>query len=232
MRNRLPRARHDIDRPARMDEADRARQRDLVGLHDDDLALDAAQIGTGVARGDAAAVDHHAVEIPLPCPRIVFDRNAGRPEHIVQGGQDLARIDMAFLRKEQALRKTPGQGGLERGDLLRADALVSAGQPRVALEVRAIARMRDEQRAVERRLRQRLPPQIERPQTEARNHRLGRLALAQRREHPARPMARGLRHGRIAAFIERDPAPRFREQESLPCARNARADHADGRRKI
>ena len=188
-------ARHDIKRPARMHQTDRARQRDLRRFDDDDLALDAAQIGAGiVARGDAAAIDHHAVEIVRRRRRLEFDRHTGGAQRVVQGGQNLARIDMALSLEVQAVREAPGQHGLELGKFIGVDVPVRAGQPVETLDIGAVARMRDHQRAVERRLRQRLAPQIERAQAEAGDQIFCGLALAIRRQHAAGPMAGGLRH--------------------------------------
>ena len=46
-----------------MDQPHRARQFYLVGLDQDQLALDAAQLRLRIARGKPAAVDHEAVDV-------------------------------------------------------------------------------------------------------------------------------------------------------------------------
>src|SRR2546429_9686487 len=85
-----------------MDQAHRPRQFYLVGLDQDDLALDAAQAVLPVARKNSAAIDHDAIDIILCRIAVEFERAAGGREARVQFRQHAARLDMAFLGLEQA----------------------------------------------------------------------------------------------------------------------------------
>ena len=60
-----------------MDQPHRARELDLGRLDHDHLALDAAQLALRVARGQAAAIDHDAVEIVRVRVAAKFDPAAG-----------------------------------------------------------------------------------------------------------------------------------------------------------
>ena len=225
-------ARHDVERPARMDQAHRARQRDLAGLDNDDLALHAAQVGAHVARGQPAAVDHGAVEILRLRRGVEFNSNTRGAQPLVQFGQRTARLDVAFIVEEQRCMKTAGEIGFQASKLGCIDMAVPVGKPAEALEVGAVARMRDDEGTVERRLRGFATPQIERAQAEPCHQRFRRLALAIRRQHSTGPVAHGLRHRRVAALVQRDLAACFRKQQRLPGAGDAGADHADRCRRL
>src|SRR6185312_9413584 len=88
--------------------------------------------------------------------------------------------------------------------------------------------MRHHQRAVEWRIGQFAPPQIECAQAEPAYERFGFLALAIGREHAAGPVAGREHHRFVAALIERDVVPGLREQQGLPRAGNASADDGNG----
>src|SRR5260370_20949329 len=86
-----------------MDQAHRPRKLYLIGLDQDDLALDAAQACLRVARRKAAAIDHDAVDIILGRIAVEFEGAAGGAEARVQFRQHAARLDMAFIGIEQAI---------------------------------------------------------------------------------------------------------------------------------
>src|SRR3981081_721963 len=101
-------------------------------------------------------------------------------------------------------------------------------EPGKTFEVGAVAWMRDDQRAIEWRVRKMLAPKVERADAEPADHGLRGLGLAPGREHAAGPVAGRLRHGRAAALVQRDRAAGLREQQRLPRAGNACAYDGDG----
>ena len=191
-------ARDDIERPARMHQPHRARQRDLVGLDDDRLALDAAQSPVDVvARGKAAAIDRRCRRVGV---RVAFglelDVDAVRRQPLMQlpAARGAARHG---LRRERTARRESGRRARVRAQrCARASMpLVMFGQPREAVEIGAVARMRYHQRAVKRR----------RPATCSRHSSSERVPsrvmtgsaaslFAPRRQHAAGHVAGGLRH--------------------------------------
>ena len=104
-----------------MDQPHRAGQLDLVGLDQDQLALDAAQIGQMIARGEAAAIDHEAVEVVGRGLAVEADGAAGGDDARVQFRQHAARLDMAFVGEKQRVAKTAFQRGFEFGQRLRIE---------------------------------------------------------------------------------------------------------------
>ena len=78
------------------------------------------------------------------------------------------RLDVAFVGKEQGIGETTGEMRLEPGDLRGPDAFMTEGHVSEPLEIGPVPRMRHDQRAIERRVGQRLAPEVERAQTEAR----------------------------------------------------------------
>ena len=151
-----------------MQEPHRARQRDLGGLDHDHLALDAAQLGRAVARGKAAAVDGEAGVVVCVVSGLEADRDAERRKPLVQLRQHAARLDMAFVGKEQRVAEAAVERGFEHWRWLAASSRsVAAGQLREAVEVGAVARMRHHQRAVERRVGELLAPELERARRRA-----------------------------------------------------------------
>ncbi len=103
------------------------------------------------------------------------------------------------------------------------------GQPGKALEIGAVARMRQHQRSVERGVRQFRAPQIQRASAKSRDHGFGRFALAPWRQHAAGHVAGRLRHGRAVALVYRDLAAGLGQQQGLPRAGNACTDDVDVR---
>src|SRR5260370_39554939 len=95
-------------------------------------------------------------------------------------------------------------------------------------EVGAVARMRDYQRAVERRVRKMFAPKVERADAEPADHGLRGLGLAPGREHAAGPVAGRLRHPLVTALMQRDRVAGLRKQQRLPRARNTCADDGNG----
>ena len=158
-----------------------------------------------------------------------LDGAAGRGDPRMQLRQHAARLDMAFIGDKTApSRKRPSSDGSSSANASRVEPPVAGGQPGKAFEIGAVARMRHHQRAVERRLRKMLAPQIERAQAEPADHGLGGFGLAPGRQHAAGPMAGGLRHRRVAALMQRDVVAGLREQQRLPGAGNAGADDGYG----
>src|SRR5690348_5659638 len=97
-------ARDHIKWPARMDQADRARELDLAGFDQDQFALHAAQLWLFVARAEAPTVDHDAlnsIAIGRAKFTVELDGAARRDNALVQLWQHAARLDMAFAGKEQ-----------------------------------------------------------------------------------------------------------------------------------
>ncbi len=118
-----------------------------------------------------------------------------------------------------------GERRFQRGNAIGINALMAGGHLGEALEIGAVARMGDHQRAVEFRFGKFLAPHFQRAHADLADHRLGGLGLAERREHAAGPMAGGLRHRLVAALIERDFAAGARQQQRVPRTGNASADH-------
>src|SRR3981189_2561598 len=94
-------------------------------------------------------------------------------------------------------------------------------EPGKTFEVGAVAWMRDDQRAIEWRVRKMLAPKVERADAEPADHGFRGLGLAPGREHAAGPVAGRLRHRRAAALVQRDRGDGLREQQRLPRANNA-----------
>ena len=88
--------------------------------------------------------------------------------------------------------------------------------------------MRHHQRAVERGMRKMLAPKLERADAEPADDGFRCLGLAPGRQHAAGQMAGRLRHRGVAALMQRDVVAGLREQQRLPCAGNAGADHGNG----
>ena len=211
-----------------MDQPHRARQIDLRCLDDDHLALDAAQLRLLVARGQAAAVDHDAVEIFRARIAAELDGAAGGFDAGMQFGEHAARLDMALVGIEQAVAETAIQRRFEVAQRLRVEPDMAGGQFRKTFEIGAVARMRHDQRAVEGRFGEMLAPQIERADAEPADDGLGGLGLAPGRQHAAGPVAGGERHTGVTALIQSDGMAGPCEQQRLPCAGNARTDDGNG----
>ena len=175
-----------------------------------------------------AAIDHDAVEIVGSHVAVELDGAAGGDDLRMQLRQHAARLDMAFVGKEQRLAKAPLQRRLEFGERRGVEPPVAGGHPRKAFEIAALARMRHHQRAVERRIRQFRAPQVERAQAEPADDGFGDLALAIGRQHAAGPVAGGKHHRVAGAFMQRDVVAGLREQQRLPRTGNAGADNGDG----
>src|SRR3954470_16430885 len=156
-----------------------------------------------VARGKAATVDHDAVDFAWIRLAVELDGAARFDDPMVQLRKHAARLDMAFTREKKRLAETPVERRFEFGQRRRVEPPMARRQPREALEVVAVAAVRHHQRAVEWRVRQLAPPQIERAQAEPADHRFGRLALAVWREHAARPVAGRENHSFVAALMQR-----------------------------
>ncbi len=84
----------------------RPRQFYLVGLDDDFLALDAAQIGKLIARCQPTAVDHDAVGCLWFLFGLKFDAATGSANEVVELRHHAARLDMTFVGKEQRVAKS------------------------------------------------------------------------------------------------------------------------------
>ncbi len=211
-----------------MDQAHRPRQFYLVGLDQDDLALDAAQVVLPVARKNSAAVDHDAIDIILCRIAVEFEHAAGGGEARVQFRQHAARFDMAFVGIEQASAETALERGFEFIQRARVEPPMPGREPGKTFEVGAVARMRHHQRAVERGLRKMLAPKPERADAEPADEGLRGLGLAPGREHAAGPVAGRLRHPLVTALMQRDRVAGLRKQQRLPRPRNTCADHGNG----
>ena len=131
--------------------------------------------------------------------------------------------------KNSASRKRPSSAGSSSAMPLGVEPLVAAGHAREAVEVGAVARMRHDQRAVERRVGELLAPEIERAGAEPGDDRFRRFALAPRREHAAGDVAHRLRHGCVVALVDGDVEAGLRQRERLPRAGDAGADDVGGR---
>ena len=142
----------------------------------------------------------------------------------MQFGQHAARLDMAFTGIEQAVAETAVQRRFEVAQPPRVEPDVAGGQFRKAFEIGAVARMRHDQRSVERGFGKMFAPQIERADAEPADHGLGGFGLAPGREHAAGPVAGCERHIGVTALIQSDGMAGLREQQGLPGAGNARAD--------
>ncbi len=75
-------------------------------------------------------------------------------------GSSAARLDMALGREEQRVAEAALQRRLELGKAGRIEPAVAFGHPRKALEIVALARVGDDERAVEGGVRQLAPPDV------------------------------------------------------------------------
>jgi len=131
--------------------------------------------------------------------------------------------------KKQRLAEAALQRGFEFGQISGIEPLMAAREFGKAFEIAAVAGVRHDKRAVERRIRQFPAPQVERTQAEPADDRLRTLALAPRRQHAAGKVAGGEHHRLVAALMQRDIVAGLREQQRLPGAGNAGADDGNGR---
>ncbi len=154
-----------------------------------------------VARAQPPAIDHDAVEIVDIDLAVEADGAAGGDDTLMQFRQHAARLDMALAGEEQRVAETAIERGFEFGEVFGVQPLVFGRHLGEAFEVGALARMRHHQRAVERRIRQFGAPQIERSQAKPADDRFGDLGFAPRRQHAAGPMAGGIRHRGVTAFM-------------------------------
>ena len=157
-----------------------------------------------------------------------FDLAAGRGDARVQFRQHAPRLDMAFVGVKQPVAETAFQRRFEFAQTLRVEPDVAGGEFGKAFEIGAVARMRHDQRAVERGFGKMLAPEVERADAEPADHGFRRLGLAPRRQHAAGPMAGGQRHRGVTALVQSDGVAGLREQQRLPCAGNAGADDGYG----
>ena len=210
-----------------MDEAHRPRQGDFTRLDQNGLAFDAAQLREHVAGGQAAAVDHQAIEAA---------RVDGRPEphgHAAPGQvrmkrrENAPRLDMTFVREEQRFAEPSGKARLQRRERIGSDALVAWREPGEAVEIGSVARMGDHERPVQRRVGHVLAPQRNRLPAQSCDHGLRRLALAVGRQHAPGPKACRATQDRVSAVIERHGEADLREQKRLPCASDPGAYDGD-----
>ena len=132
---------------------------------------------------------------------VELDGAAGGNDPLVQFWQHAARLDMAFVGKEQALAKTSFERRFEFGEAFGVEPTVAGGEPGKTLEIVAVAGVGHHQRAVERRIRQFPAPQVERPQAQPADQRLGHLALAIGCQHAAGPVAGGEHHRGVTALM-------------------------------
>ena len=146
----------------------------------------------------------------------------------MQFRQHAARLDMAFIGIEQPVAETAVQRRFEFAQRPRVEPTVAGGEPGKAFEIGAVARMRHDQRTVERGVGKMLAPQIERADAEPADHGFRGLGLAPRRQHAAGPVAGGKRHIGVTALVQGDGVAGLCEQQRLPCAGNARADDGNG----
>src|SRR5690606_17406889 len=100
----------------------------------------------GVARREAPAVDDEPVARRLLAGAL--DADAAPREPLDQRGERGARIEMRLLREEERIGGAPGQVGLQHGERLRIEATMARGAAREALELAAVAREREHQRAL------------------------------------------------------------------------------------
>ena len=154
-----------------------------------------------VARAKAAAVDHDAVEVGGADVAGELDGAAGGADALVQLRQHAARLDMALGREEQRVAEAALQRRLELGKAGRIEPAVAFGHPRKALEIVALARVGDDERAVEGRVRQLAPPDVQGALAEPADDGFGDLRLAPGREHAAGPMAGGIGHRGVTALV-------------------------------
>ena len=106
---RLSLARDDVERPARMDQPHRARQLDLVGLDDDHLALDAAQVRAACrarrGRGSRSRCRRVSCGVARRC-RIRCCRRPARCARAASAARGAARHG---LRRERTARRESGR---------------------------------------------------------------------------------------------------------------------------
>ena len=180
------RARHDVDRMARMDEPHGARQGDLRAAQHDHFAFHAAQVGQAVACGEPACVDD-------PVGVIAFDLIDAEPDrhivhvrqHAVQRRERMARFEMRFRAEKQRRGEPAAEIRLQRLDRSGIEQAMMGRLAREAAQVRRIARRREHEAAGPRRHGHGLRPEGERFDTEIADHRIGAFRLAPGREHAA-----------------------------------------------
>ena len=146
--------RHDVERVARVQEPHRPLEVDLARAHTQPLAAHAAQAGKLAARGEAPAVDDDiGVVRILPAKRCRATTStparaaSSRRKRIASRGRHVR-----FARHRRGRRRSGPRGRAPARVQLRRIELVEAfGHAREALELGAVARAGDHQRALRRR---------------------------------------------------------------------------------
>ena len=159
---------------------------------------------------------------------VELDGAAGGGDPRMQLRQHAPRLDMAFVRVEQAVAEAAFQRRLEFTQSPCIEPPMAGGAPGKPLEVAAVARMRHDQRAVHRSFREMPTPEIERADAEPADHGLGSLGLAPGREHAAGPVTGGLPHRGVAALMHGHGMAGLRQQQRVPGAGDACADDGNG----
>ena len=195
-------ARHDVERVARMQQAHRTREADLGAVQHRHLAAHAAQLRQKIPRREPATVEDRTRQA---CRRVGLDPDPLRPP--------AAR---PAPRAPRAGRDAPPAGNAARGRSARRDRARARRRPvrpavlcpRVRRAKRSISpRSRpgaiDEGAGPRDRRAMRLPP-VRRLLAETHDRLLGRLALAEGREHAPGPPGTAMRPRRPGRVVQRD----------------------------
>jgi hypothetical protein len=208
-------------------ELHRPPQFDLVRADQDALAAHAAQIGQRIARGKSAAVDDQIGALA----------GIGLPEGDLHScllylgqhkGERRWRRHVRFLWKIERRREPVVQVGLQVREFAGVDEPMTLRAPREAIEFAAIACRRDDEAAVRFELRIEALPQADAFAAELAQHRRGVLRLAVGCEHHSGIEARTVGERLLACLDEAHAMAGARQDERLPKAEDAGAEHRDG----
>ena len=213
-----------------MQEPHGATEADLGGAHDHPFAAHAAQVGQRAAGAKAAAVDHGPVAVAPGRPRATeVNLHARPPGFLEQERHRLAWREVRLPRVEQTGGEPALEVGLELGDSLAVEALVSFRQSREVLHLAPVARCGHHQRAAHDGAGISVAPQADRLEPEIAHDRRIHFGLAERAQHGAAIAAGGIgeRFGR--PLDEPHAMAPAGQRQRLPQAGDAGADNGDGR---
>jgi len=177
---------NDVERNARMQKAHGAGQPHLPRADAHHFAAHAAQVRKRLAGRPTAAIDDGFRLAGRFAIHAKADFAAFRTQALGQRRQCDARVQMAFMREEQAFAKPPGKIRLQLRDALLVHARMRRRARRETIDLAGVARRRDNQRTLPRHAGHARGPPIDCALTKRDDALWRTFALTKRRQHAAR----------------------------------------------